>query len=219
MTSQGFSRVDDRGRTTRSRPAGPDITAQICDIPSVSGSERAIADAIEAALRPLQHLHVDRNGDTIVARTEVGRAERVVVAGHLDTVPIAKNLPTRRDGDMLWGRGTVDMKGGVAVALRLAAHVDRPIRDVTYVFYDHEEVEAARSGLARVVRENAEWLAGDFAVLMEPTAAQVEAGATAPCGPRSRSADVRRTAPGPGWAATPCMRQGSPRPVAVLPTR
>ncbi|HEX2361143.1 MAG TPA: succinyl-diaminopimelate desuccinylase, partial [Jiangellaceae bacterium] len=155
---------------------GPDITAQICDIPSVSGSERAIADAIEAAIRPLQHLHVERNGDTIVARTEVGRAERVVVAGHLDTVPIAKNLPTRRDGDMLWGRGTVDMKGGVAVALRLAAHVDRPIRDVTYVFYDHEEVEAARSGLARVVRDNAKWLAGDFAVLMEPTAAQVEAG-------------------------------------------
>ena len=155
---------------------GPDITAQICDIPSVSGSERAIADAIDAALRPLQHLHVERKGDTIVARTELGRAERVVVAGHLDTVPIAKNLPTRRDGDMLWGRGTVDMKGGVAVALRLAAHVDRPIRDVTYVFYDHEEVEAARSGLARVVRDNAEWLAGDFAVLMEPTAAQVEAG-------------------------------------------
>jgi succinyl-diaminopimelate desuccinylase len=156
--------------------SGPDVTAQICDIPSVSGDETALADAVEAALRLYQHLHIDRNGDTIVARTEVGSAERVVIAGHLDTVPIAHNLPTRREGDLLWGRGTVDMKGGVAVVLRLAAHVDRPIRNVTYVFYDHEEVEAARSGLGRVVRENPEWLAGDFAVLMEPTAAQVEAG-------------------------------------------
>ena len=155
---------------------GPAVTALICDIPSVSGNETPLADAVEAALQRYPHLHVDRNGDTVVARTDLGRRERVVVAGHLDTVPIAQNLPTRRDGDLLWGRGTVDMKGGVAVGLRLAAHVDRPVRDVTYVFYDHEEVEAARSGLGRVARENPAWLAGNFAVLMEPTSAQVEGG-------------------------------------------
>jgi succinyl-diaminopimelate desuccinylase len=153
-----------------------DLTARICDIPSVSGDEQMLADSVDAALRRYPHLHVDRNEDTVLARTRSGRAERVVVAGHIDTVPIAQNLPSRREGDVLWGRGTVDMKGGVAVALRLAAHVERPVRDVTYVFYDHEEVEAARSGLARVIRDNREWLDGDFAVLMEPTAAQVEGG-------------------------------------------
>ena len=153
-----------------------DLTALICDIPSVSGDEKLLADGVEEALRRCPHLLVDRNEDTVVARTQVGRDERVVIAGHLDTVPIAGNLPTRREGDFLWGRGTVDMKGGVAVALRLAAHVNRPRRDVTYVFYDHEEVEAERSGLARVARDNREWLSGDFAVLMEPTSAQVEGG-------------------------------------------
>jgi succinyl-diaminopimelate desuccinylase len=154
----------------------PDLTALICDIPSVSGDEKLLADAVDEALRRYPHLRVDRNEDTVVARTQLGRDERVVIAGHLDTVPISDNLPTHREDDFLWGRGTVDMKGGVAVALRLATHLDQPTRDVTYVFYDHEEVEAARSGLARVIRDNREWLFGDFAVLMEPTSAQVEGG-------------------------------------------
>ncbi|MBD0292648.1 MAG: M20/M25/M40 family metallo-hydrolase, partial [Jiangellaceae bacterium] len=145
-----------------------ELTAAVCDIPSVSGDERELADAVEGALQERRHLQVDRNGDTVIARVWTGRPERVVVAGHLDTVPVAGNLPTRRVGGQLWGRGTVDMKGGVAVALRLAAHIPDPFLDVTYVFYDHEEVEAEKSGLLRVVRQAPEWLAADFAVLMEP---------------------------------------------------
>jgi len=156
--------------------SAPDLTAALCDVPSVSGDEAVLADAVEAALAEHGHLRVDRSGDTVVARTGLSRAERVIVAGHLDTVPVADNLPTRRDGQMLWGRGTVDMKGGVAVALRLAAHVPEPVRDVTYIFYDNEEVEADRSGLARVADRHPEWLTADFAVLMEPTSAQVEGG-------------------------------------------
>lgn len=155
---------------------GPELTAALCDIASVSGAERVLADAVEAALRRLPHLRIDRDGDTIVARTDLGRAERVVVAGHLDTVPIAGNLPTRRDGQVLWGRGTADMKGGVAVALRLAAHLPEPKTDVTYVFYDNEEVEAERNGLGRISRRHPDWLGADFAVLMEPTSAAVEGG-------------------------------------------
>src|SRR5690625_2810036 len=126
-----------------------DLTADVCDVPSVSGSEKPLADAVEVALARYQHLKVSRHGDTVVARTDAGRGERVVVAGHLDTVPIADNLPSRRDGDLLWGRGTVDMKGGVAVALRLAAHVAEPVRDVTYEFYDNEDVESDRARLGR----------------------------------------------------------------------
>jgi len=154
------------------------VTAALCDIESVSGNEQQIADAIEAVLRPLSHLEVTRDGNTIVARTNLGRTERVVLAGHIDTVPLTDppNLPTRRDGDILVGRGTCDMKGGVAVQLRLAAALSAPTRDVTYVFYDCEEVENERNGLARVGRNSPELLQADFAVLLEPTDGAVEGG-------------------------------------------
>ncbi|WP_282946844.1 succinyl-diaminopimelate desuccinylase [Cellulomonas endometrii] len=156
------------------------LTARLCDLASVSGDERALADAIEQALRAYPHLEVLRDGDAVVARTRLGRASRVVVAGHIDTVPVAGNLPTRLEGTgddaVLWGRGTVDMKGGVAVQLALAAALSEPTRDVTWVFYDHEEVDAALNGLGRIAREHPDWLAADFAVLCEPTDAGLEGG-------------------------------------------
>ncbi|MDH2429882.1 succinyl-diaminopimelate desuccinylase [Sphaerisporangium sp. TRM90804] len=152
------------------------LTAALVDIPSVSGEEQAIAAAIEAALAPLPHLTVVRDGDAVIARTDLGHAERVVIAGHIDTVPVAANLPSRVEGDLLYGCGTSDMKSGVAVALKLAAAVARPTRDVTYVFYECEEIEAARNGLARLGRTRPELLAGDFAVLMEPTDGEIEGG-------------------------------------------
>src|SRR5689334_7306701 len=94
------------------------LTRALCDIPSVSGNEAEIADAIQAALGELGHLKVERSGNVVVARTDLGRAERVVLAGHVDTVPVAGNLPTRvttsdDEGEVVHGRGTVDMKGGV----------------------------------------------------------------------------------------------------------
>lgn len=154
------------------------LTAAVCDIPSVSGAERALADAVETALRRCDHLEVIRSGDAVVARTHTGRPERVVLAGHLDTVPLSAepNLPTRRVDGVLWGRGTVDMKGGVAVQLRLAASLTRPNRDITYVFYDNEEVDSERNGLRRLAQLHPELITADFAVLLEPTAAQIEGG-------------------------------------------
>jgi succinyl-diaminopimelate desuccinylase len=154
------------------------LTAALCDIESVSGEEAALADAVEAALATLPHLTVTRDGNAVVARTDLGRAERVVLAGHLDTVPLTEppNLPTRRDGGDLVGRGTVDMKGGVAVQLRLAQTVPEPTRDITYVFYDCEEVEEERNGLARLGRNRPDLLAADFAVLLEPTDGSIEGG-------------------------------------------
>jgi succinyl-diaminopimelate desuccinylase len=156
--------------------AAPGLTAQIVDIESVSGSEKELADAIEAALRRLPHLTVHRDGNAMVARTGLGRDQRVVLAGHIDTVPVAANLPSRLERDVLYGCGSCDMKSGVAVQLRLAAMVPEPNRDVTYVFYDCEEVEAERNGLLRVSRSHPELLAGDLAVLMEPTGGVVEGG-------------------------------------------
>lgn len=154
----------------------------VCDVPSVSGDERVLADAVEAALRAVGHLEVVRDGDTVVARTTLGRERRVVVAGHLDTVPLTvpPNLPTRVVGEgahaEVWGRGTVDMKGGVAVALALAAELDAPAQDVTWVFYDNEEVAADLNGLGRLARNRPDLLEADFAVLGEPTSAGLEGG-------------------------------------------
>lgn len=152
------------------------LTRALVDQPSESLHEAELADAVETALRASDHLDVVRDGHTIVARTQLGRSERVVIAGHIDTVPENRNLPSRLEGDTLWGLGTCDMKGGAAIALSLAAAVTEPVRDVTWVFYDAEEIAAVHNGLGRVAREHPEWLAGDFAILMEPSNAGVEAG-------------------------------------------
>ena len=152
------------------------LTAALVDVPSVSGDERALADAVEAALRALPHLEVVRDGDAVLARTHLDRPRRVLLAGHLDTVPVADNLPSRRAGDLLHGCGTSDMKAGDAVFLHLAATLPEPRHDLTLVFYDCEEVEAARNGLGRIERALPDWLAADLALLGEPTDGLVEAG-------------------------------------------
>ncbi len=157
-----------------------DLTRTICDMPSVSGDETALADAIDIAVRALPHLQVYRDGDTIVARTDLGRAQRVAIAGHIDTVPINGNVPTREieiDGvPHLWGRGTVDMKAGVAVQLKLAAELTDPRVDITWMWYDHEEVDADLNGLTRLGRTRPDFFAADFAILGEPSNGQVEGG-------------------------------------------
>jgi succinyl-diaminopimelate desuccinylase len=154
----------------------PELTARLVDIESVSGGEEPLADAIEVVLRELPHLDVHRDGNAVVARTDLGRSRRVVLAGHIDTVPVAGNLPSRTEHDRLYGCGTSDMKSGVAVQLRLAAQVGEPNQDVTYVFYDCEEVDAQRNGLLRLSGNRPDLLAGDLAVLMEPTSGVVEGG-------------------------------------------
>ncbi len=153
-----------------------DLTEALVNLESVSGNEAAIADAIEVALTGLEHLSVRRFGNTIVARTDQGHAERVVIAGHIDTVPHNDNLPARRTDTDLHGLGSCDMKGGVALALRTAATMPRTNRDITYLFYECEEVEAERNGLFLLSQGHPELLEADFAILMEPSDAIVEAG-------------------------------------------
>jgi len=157
-----------------------ELTRVICDIESVSGNEAALADAIEAALRKYSHLEVIRDGDAVVARTNQNKGSRVVIAGHIDTVPVANNLPVQmlsmEREQVLYGRGTVDMKAGVAVQLKLAATSPQPNRDVTWIFYDHEEVESHKNGLGRLAKNHPDLLKASFAILCEPTSAQVEGG-------------------------------------------
>ncbi len=158
------------------RATSVELTRQLCDIESVSGDEGPLADAIEASLAGCTHLEVFRDGDAVVARTSLGRERRVVIAGHIDTVPINANLPVRVEGEMLIGRGTVDMKGGVAVALKLAAELTDPAVDLTWIFYDHEEVASDLNGLGRLAANRPDLLVADFAILGEPTSATVEGG-------------------------------------------
>jgi succinyl-diaminopimelate desuccinylase len=153
-----------------------ELTARLVDVESVSGDEASLADAIESALGSFSHLTLHRDGNAIVARTELGRQQRVVLAGHIDTVPVADNVPSTIKDGVLYGCGSCDMKAGVAVQLGLAASVAEPVMDVTYVFYDCEEVESDRNGLGRLSQHCPDRLAGDFAILLEPTGGVVEGG-------------------------------------------
>src|SRR4051812_16791075 len=150
--------------------------AALVDVPSVSHDEAAIADLIERELSALPWLTVDRVANTVVARTDLGRSQRVILAGHTDTVPANGNERARIEGDVLWGLGSADMKSGVTVLLDLAAAIPDPAVDVTYIFYECEEVASEHSGLLKLERERPELLAGDAAVLAEPTGARIEAG-------------------------------------------
>ncbi len=151
-------------------------TRDLVAVPSPSGHEDALATLVHGQLDGCSWLRVERVGDNVVARTALGRDQRLVLAGHLDTVPPAGNESPRLDGDTVWGLGTSDMKGGLAVMLDLATSVRDPAVDVTWCFYAREEVDRAHSGLRELWQERPELLAGDAAVLGEPTSALVEAG-------------------------------------------
>ena len=170
------------------------IARDLIETPSESKHETTIADRVEAALRSCAHLDVIRDGNTVIARTQLGRSQRVIIGGHLDTVPSSGNdraIVVHAGGtapvadasgntdvteDRLYGLGACDMKGGVAVQLKLAADLTEPTRDITYLFYECEEIEAEFNGLKRLAEQRPELLHGDFAVLMEPSNAVVEAG-------------------------------------------
>lgn len=157
-----------------------ELTMAICNVESVSGNELQLADLIEKALQALPHLEVIREGNAIVARTNFGKDQRVIIAGHIDTVPVANNLPATlhhfEREQVIIGRGTVDMKGGIAVMLKLTSEVTEPKYDLTWIFYDNEEVASDLNGLGRISRNRPELLVADFAVLCEPTSALIEGG-------------------------------------------
>ena len=193
------------------------LTRALVDAPSVSGSEEALADAVEAALRGLGGLEVERLGNNVLARTNLDRPTRVVLAGHLDTVPIAGNVPSDLrivdDVQRLYGCGTSDMKSGNAVMLRVAGRFGvpgaEPACDLTFVFYDNEEVDSALNGLGRVAREKRGWLYGDLAVVLEPTDGEIEAGCQ---GTLRAFLDVpgRRAHSARSWLGTNAIHEAAP---------
>lgn len=172
------------------------LMEQIMNVQSVSGDETVLANMVEKFLKNLDYLETKRHGDTVVASTNFGKSQRVILCGHLDTVPIIGNFPphwlapgdarirpdvarTHAGERIMWGRGAVDMKGSDAVMLYLAAVLNAPERvsyDITYVFYDHEEVEGSKNGLRKVIAAHPDWIQGDFAIIGEPTDTGIEGG-------------------------------------------
>ncbi len=154
------------------------IAKILCDIPSVSGNEQEVADLIQESLSAFSHLSVERISNNIIAKTSLGRDKRVVIAGHIDTVPIKDNVPAKfiEDDTILWGRGSVDMKSGAAVMVKLAAELAEPLWDITWIWYENEEVAETLNGLKQLADSRPEELAGDFAILCEPSNAEIEGG-------------------------------------------
>ena len=189
-------------------------TAALVAIPSESHQEATLATHVEQRLRAFGHLDVERVGDNVVARTQLGRSLRLVVAGHLDTVPANDNATPRIEGDVLWGLGSADMKGGLAVMLELAETVPSPAVDVTWVFYATEEVAAVHNGLRHLFEQRPDLVAGDAALLGEPTAATLEVGCQGTMRLRVMLAGTRSHAARPWMGRNAIHRAG--RVLAVL---
>ncbi len=155
------------------------LTAALVDIPSPSHQEQFIADLVEKSLADVPSVRVIRRGNTVAARTGRGRTSRVILAGHLDTVPVADNLPHRLEDGVMHGCGTVDMKSGLAVYLHLFATLANDpelAHDLTLIAYEGEEVDSRYNGLGHLAVSDPEWLEGDLALLGEPSGAVIEAG-------------------------------------------
>jgi len=151
-------------------------TAELIDVASVSYQEQVIAELVESRLRSVPTLATERVGDNVVARTDLGRPLRVLIGGHIDTVPPNGNATARIDGDVVWGLGAADMKSALAVMLELAANIEEPAVDLTWLFYAREEVRVVDSGLRELFDVRPDLLAADVALLGEPTGGEVEAG-------------------------------------------
>ncbi len=155
--------------------SGLDDTLALVLMESVSGHEDAIAEYVATRLRANPRLEVERIGDNVVARTTGLHKTRLVVAGHLDTVPGDAGT-ARVEGDAVVGLGACDMKGSLSVMLELATRDVAHSNEVTWVFYAREEIARAQSGLRELLELRPDLLAGDVALLAEPTGGTVEAG-------------------------------------------
>jgi succinyl-diaminopimelate desuccinylase len=151
-----------------------DDLAWLIDIPSVTGDEVALREAVA---QRLGHLDPRQIGNSLVVGLRTGRP-LVVLYGHLDTVPVQGNLPARIAGDRVHGLGASDMKSGLAVMMGLLedpAVVSGPF-DVMGVFYDAEEGPADGNGLERVLDETPALGAAEFSIVLEPTDGELQLG-------------------------------------------
>ena len=156
-----------------------DLTQQLVEIPSVSRDETQIADFVESQLAGIEHLTTERIGNNLVARTnsdkESNKNRRLLIGGHLDTVPHSPEFVVSRTKDILSGPGVVDMKGGLAIMLALTQQPPQDM-NLSFLFYASEEVERQYSGLLELEEKRPDLLQANSAILMEPTGGVIEAG-------------------------------------------
>ncbi len=152
------------------------LTAELVDMPSVSHNESGIADHVESLLSSCPHLETRRLGNNICSRTSLGRPMRMLLAGHLDTVPANGNERAEIRDNTCYGLGSADMKGGLAAMIELMRRVSDPAVDLTFIAYVCEEVDQKFSGLGEIERGAPDWLVADVAIHGEPTGSVVEAG-------------------------------------------
>jgi succinyl-diaminopimelate desuccinylase len=156
-------------------------TLGLVNIPSVSRDEAAIAEVVQAAVpgASFAERFADGEGFFYVTERLPGRP-LILLAGHLDTVPVQDNLPGRVDDGWVVGLGASDMKGGLAVMLELACWLDetRPTRDVDVglLFFTREELSADESPLPRIFAACPELREASLAIVLEPTDNTIQAG-------------------------------------------
>src|SRR5262249_6777096 len=117
-------------------------TVELCAIPSVIGHEAAIANHLQKwAAGPFVPGERLRHGHSLVLGDLTDPRPSIALVGHLDTVPGSGSLAVGRENDRIIGLGSSDMKGGLAVMMRLAETLPRATLpyNVLFVFYEREE--------------------------------------------------------------------------------
>jgi succinyl-diaminopimelate desuccinylase len=156
-------------------------TLALVDVASESYDEQAILASIREGAPDAFDLADDRDSCLLYLPPERRHgASLVVFAGHVDTVPIARNVPGRREGEAIVGRGASDMKAGVAVMLEvmqaLAAGAVATDLDVGFLFFGREEVSTDDSALRPLFGRVPSLAETALAIVMEPTANALEVG-------------------------------------------
>jgi succinyl-diaminopimelate desuccinylase len=151
-----------------------ETTAWLVDIPSETGDETAIVEAIADRLSGMDEHRIGRS--LVVGRPTGG--PMVLLVGHLDTVPSQGQGPARLADGVLHGLGAADMKGGLAVMIHLLEddEVLAGPYSVVGVFYEGEEGPMDGNGLGPVLDSNTWLTEAQFAVVLEPSDAQIQVG-------------------------------------------
>ncbi|HVR33556.1 MAG TPA: succinyl-diaminopimelate desuccinylase [Acidimicrobiia bacterium] len=151
-----------------------ETAAWLVDIPSVTGDETAIVEAVAGRLEGMDEHRIGRS--LVVGRPTGG--PMILLVGHLDTVPYQGQGPATIVDGKLHGLGAADMKGGLAVIIHLLE--DRDVvagpYSVVGIFYDGEEGPADGNGLGPLL-DGTGWLTdAEFAVVLEPSDGQIQVG-------------------------------------------
>ena len=149
--------------------------------PSVTGEEKRLCDDLAARIAASPGWEIERASNNLAVRRLAPdpARQRVVFAGHLDTVPEPEGgIEVRVEGERVYGRGASDMKAGDAVMLSLLEGF--PWEDsrfeAAFVFYEREEGPYAENGLETVFSECPWVLDAELALVPEPTGGALEVG-------------------------------------------